>query len=93
MIIEDVDLKQALMEFPPFDAWRGIPRERRPPASLHDAVQRSFDTAKERHVAQLARRFHEMLRLGQRYSAQEGIHHNPTANIYDLRGLVLIAQS
>lgn len=82
-----------MMEFPPFNAWRGIPDELRPPRDFDELIKRSITEIKEKHKAKLVKDSHELLRLGQRFSAQENIRHNPTANIYDLRGRVLMTQS
>ncbi len=90
----DVPEKQAyIMEFPPFDAWRGIPDEVRPPKDIEEAIKRSIAEIKEKHQAKLVKDSREMLRLGQRFSAQENIRHHPMANVYDLRGRVLMAQT
>ena len=82
-----------MMEFPPFDAWRGIPDELRPPKDIEEVIKRSITEIKEKHKAKLVKDSLESLRLGQRFSAQENIRHNPMANIYDLRGLELMTQS
>lgn len=92
-MIEVPEKSAYMMKFPPFDAWRGIPEELQPPKDMMEVITRSIEEIKEKHQAKLVKDSQEALRLGQRFSAQENIRHNPTANIYDLRGRVLMMQT